>query len=1117
MAGLLSRPPIPFLLAGDFNCHHYSWGSTVSDSHGLNLLQAVEDENLVIVNDGSPTRLTPPNAPSSAVDLCIVSSNIAPLVDWKVSDDLLGSDHFVIINSLSMPGNFQSYNFRSHASTDRWNLKQADWKSYQSCIEHLTNQASLTEDYSYDTFIANLEEASNQFIPKINANNNTRQFRNHWWSINCQIAVEKRKEKMQIYKNNPTMHNLIQYKNAAAMVKKTILESKRSAWRKFCLNLNKNTPIKHVWSEIKKLKRTMTGPVQQVSLGDWSGAFLNSLAPAFVPHSINSIINDRVESSSQSNYLTNPINFRELELALKNKVNSSPGMDNVHYPMLSHLPTNAKIMLITIFNNILQLASPPTQWKKIKIIPVLKPNKDQLVASSYRPISLASCVLKTFERIIKNRLSWWLSESNLWPRTQFGFRRHYSTNDAFLQLTSDIQQSFSENKSVVALFIDIKGAYDSVQLHLLATKMLALGIPQLIVRLIYKIYSDRELYLFTSESMLGPQTANIGLAQGTILSPLCYVLFAHDLEKIVPNNIKIIQYADDVCLYVANKSIENCLQSLDQTLLRVSEWMSSNGLEISYNKTSVTTFSHTRAESPEYVTLNNTRIKHTNSTTFLGLHMDRKLTWRVHINNIIKKTEKSINILRMISSLKWSADPSISLLVYRSYIRSVIDYGSSAYGNASDSLLKKLDVIHNRCLRLCLGLLNDTPINALLSEAGEMPLLLRRKKLCMNFLINCYRKSSPMVNKIQQLLMEDLTSRFWIIKKSPLLVQCQYILQNNQNQLSIALSDNVDQLNYSDIITPLHCRYYSLSTQNIGTINNLDFRKFIDTHYKDYYTYYTDGSSRDGKYGCAWFDYQTNKHKIFRLDNVMTVYTSELIAILECLNYIKKSKLSNKYLIITDSKSAVDQLGNISFSSSVNPVIVKIVQLVHTMNLDIKILWVKGHSGVAGNERVDQLAKQACIQNKFNNTIITIPDLRTSLINNIYNENIEFYKNYNKGLFYISIQGIPSRKPWFSNCLSTNKNFIRILSRLRTNHGICLKYLHLIGKAPSDLCDCGEVGNLEHTLMICPNFSNQRMVLFDSLAKLSPLPFNYKSLLASADEEIYSHIYKFVVENGIRV
>ena len=1021
------------------------------------------------------------------------------------------------MTSIAIPG--ISLNKKNKVSSPiyRWNIKKANWTKFYSVMEDLTHEAYSREDFSYDTFTTNLTKASEQAIPKINPSNSSGEFKKHWWCPKCQIAVNNRKEKMQIYKNNPTLNNFLQYKNAAAIVKKTILDSKRTTWRNFCTGLNKNTPIKQVWAEIGKLKGAVMRDKQHISTGDWSKEFLDILTPPFVTTNSSTLFPLQNETHSHSEYLTAPINFRELELALKQHNNTSPGMDQIHYPMLFYLPNNAKSTLITIFNNILHHSKPPSQWLKFKIIPILKPNKDKQLATSYRPISLASCILKTFERIVKNRLTWWLSEKKLWPTSQYGFRKNYSTNDALIELTLEIQQAFSKNKSVMALFLDIKGAYDSVQLNLLATKMKDIGIPDQIVKLLYNLYNNRELYLFTPELVLGPQTAKVGLPQGTILSPLSYVLFTYDLEKILSDNVKIIQYADDVCLYVTHDSVESCVQSLDRSLAKVSQWMNTNGLEISYNKTFVTTFSYSHTEFPEYVILNNTRISHNYSVKFLGLHMDRKLTWRGHITSLVQQLEKSINVLRMVSSLRWGADPMISLLFYRSSIRSKIDYGSLAYGSACNSLLGKLDVVHNKCLRLCVGLLRDTPINALLSEAGELPLKLRRKKLGISYLISCYRKSSTITTKIYELFLQDLTARFWITKRSPPLVEYYYAIQPKIHEITNAMSDNIDSLNYSEMISPLNCRYFNFSTNHPSQTYNHELINFLNTHYKNYYTFYTDGSSKDGKYGCSWYDSQTGTSKKFSLNKIMSVYSSELIAILECLEHIEQTQRSNMYLIITDSKSAVDQIKNITFRSSVNPIIIKIVQVALRLNTIVKFLWIRGHAGVTGNEIVDNLAKQGCDQNLSVNNLIAITDLRSSLIKDAISENLNIYRQYNKGLFYLSIQDSPCEKPWFSHTSIRNKHFIKTISRLRTNHGVCAKYLHLINKSPTDLCICGEVGDLEHIIMICPNFDNERKVLFDAVTNLLPTPFNYKTLLMLKNEQIYALIYQFISKNGLNI
>jgi exonuclease III len=61
LADLVNQLPQPYLLVGDFNAHHRSWGSNTCSPRGEMIVKVCDDLNSVVLNDGSPTYLCPRN------------------------------------------------------------------------------------------------------------------------------------------------------------------------------------------------------------------------------------------------------------------------------------------------------------------------------------------------------------------------------------------------------------------------------------------------------------------------------------------------------------------------------------------------------------------------------------------------------------------------------------------------------------------------------------------------------------------------------------------------------------------------------------------------------------------------------------------------------------------------------------------------------------------------------------------------------------------------------------------------------------------------------------------------------------------------------------------------
>lgn len=99
---LSSQISSPFLIGGDFNAHHLTWGSYTNNTAGDIIYNFLEANNVCLLNDGSCTKIPPPE--NSAVDLTITSANLSLICSWKTLFDSHGSNHLPIVVDILRSG-----------------------------------------------------------------------------------------------------------------------------------------------------------------------------------------------------------------------------------------------------------------------------------------------------------------------------------------------------------------------------------------------------------------------------------------------------------------------------------------------------------------------------------------------------------------------------------------------------------------------------------------------------------------------------------------------------------------------------------------------------------------------------------------------------------------------------------------------------------------------------------------------------------------------------------------------------------------------------------------------------------------------------------------------------
>ena len=242
----------------------------------------------------------------------------------------------------------------------------------------------------------------------------------------------------------------------------------------------------------------------------------------------------------------------QLDEAFKSlKKNKAPGPDGSDVNIMISIYEIIKKPLLKIFNDSLLLGIFPQSMKIAKVTPFCKSGKKNLM-TNYRPISVLSCFSKILERIIYNRLYNYLNDDNLFFQKQFGFREGHSTNHALIELTNSINDSLNQNKYTLGVFIDLSKAFDTVDHNILLKKLSLYGIINNSLKWFSSYLSNRKQFIQAGNIKTSYEDIICGVPQGSILSPLLFIIYVNDLSD-VSKILEPTMFADDTNLFLTQK------------------------------------------------------------------------------------------------------------------------------------------------------------------------------------------------------------------------------------------------------------------------------------------------------------------------------------------------------------------------------------------------------------------------------------------------------------------------------------------------------------------------------------------------------------------------------------
>ncbi|GFV73581.1 RNA-directed DNA polymerase from mobile element jockey [Trichonephila clavipes] len=931
------------ILLGDLNAKSPSWGSRTLDLKGSQIEDLLCDNDLSILNDKRSTYLSKTNGTTSALDITAINHQTASQVTWKILKSAI-SDHFPIITSINkrVDGTIQSK--RS------WNFRKANWGKFTSELEMLCSLSSPhTLDERLQSFVSYINAAAKRSIPRVKRRNDWVPF---WKDTKIENLINERdKLSTELQKNN-TETNRIRFTNLCHEVEEVISSCKRKNWTEFCETLDPQKISQH-WKIIKTLNNQSTHQKADIltniiSSSGRDAATNKETASLLAKHYENKSkltfnANDRkllrtyrktIQDSKRyihKNIFTIPFLMEELEAAIaKMNPGKAPGPDVIFDRMVQHFGNLAKKELLEIFNLSWATGKLPKIWKLSTVIPILKPNKNASECKNYRPISLTSTLCKLMERVIHRRLMNWLIENKKLHFYQTAFRTHHSTTDQLFYLNQSIIDGFQEkpHKKTLAVFLDISAAFDRVWRQKLVRTIQGTGINGKALLWINDFPRGRKFSVKFNGALSESRRMWAGVPQGSVLSPLLFLIFMNTIRHHIHPDTNIACYADDIAVWHSHNDITESEKSLNTTLKELS---------------------NQKVDLP----------------TYLGVTLDPELRFSKHIEQTTNKALGKLNILRKLCGTSWGSRPQTLKSTFCTVIRPVLEYATPIWTPASISVKRKLDSVQHRAAKIIIGAVSSTNNEKAEQECGLPPLESRRKPATIKF-----------TNKLRSYGLDHISRRVFDKWKHSTRLKRSSTLQLDSE---IRKELNLDHSSLEILQEPLIPKNPPKNTcfelellqpcskkEDPVTLRQKGLETIAILSQDNFAIAYTDGSSdrslSNGGAGIILLlpDGNNYKHKI-NTGIITSNFTSELVAIREALILYQQNPhvidSTEGLVIFSDSKSAIEAIRNGETNISCD--IITLLEQLHNKRKSCILQWIPAHVNIEGNECADSLAKEA--------------------------------------------------------------------------------------------------------------------------------------------------------------
>jgi len=641
----------------------------------------------------------------------------------------------------------------------------------------------------------------------------------------------------------------------------------------------------------------------------------------------------------------------EIQRALLEAGNTTPGDDEISVPLLRMAWPVLKKRIIALYKASLELGHHPRPFRNADVVFIPKMGKrDHSLPKSYRPISLLRTLGKGLERLVAKRLSWIAIKYKVLHPQQFGALPLRSSVDLTACLVHDVEEAWAKDRKLISsvLTSDIKGAFNAILPGRLLKRLRDQGWPDTVARWAFSFATGRTARIQVDKVTIPPEPVTCGLPQGSPTSPILFMLFISPIFFLPGVNARNrYGYADDIALRATGESAADNAAQLAQTLQAILDWGTAEGITLDPDKTELIHFARGRSVPSATVQLPGFSVKPTKkgeTLKWLGVHFDRQLTFQAHIRKVAGKALTVANAIRALGNTVRGLPPHLARQTARACVYGSASYAAETWWRGPEirgykGAAKLLDKSFKIAARAVAPAYKTTPIPALLREAGLPPARIHFEAIRRRAAARLFRldDNHPLAQRIFPPTSSKSTSFTKMAALAP------------------PATERADP-----ILFPPWAHH--------------DRKRILDEAQSPFLPagpsdaiIYTDGSLTEEGAGIGIAGYLGNTLVYTDsppLPPKATATDIEVVGIRAGITAAAHPPLQTpRAVIISDNLEAV--VAMISPNSALLSGQQHLAVAQHWMQRhkgEVLIRWTKSHSGLAGNEKADQLAKKAAAQ-----------------------------------------------------------------------------------------------------------------------------------------------------------